>query len=832
MVKLPVSYGLDVRGGVRVNYRMDTAKLTNDQKADLPRLQSNLVRILERRADTGLGVTESVVQRKGEDAFVIELPGYTNIEEARAMMSNTAKVIVYWAKTVATDKRPNRRYQKDPTPATVKGVEYEAFVRTSDATKRILPGTPEYKEMLDSWEPILEGDDVADAHVEIIGENLAKPSFNFSPAGAAKLSAFTRKYMNQRENIAFVLDGRVLNIAFVKDGEVLSDQCQVDGRFPTKYVQTLTDQVKSGSLPVDLIELSSEKVDPTIGSHALPMMERAGIVSLVIVCVLLIIYYAWAGVLATLAMVLYGLFTIAFMKTFSATFSLASIAAFILSMGMAVDANILVFERLKEELRSGKDLGRAIELAFKRALTAIIDSNICTVLTCAVLWYFGTGPVKGFASTLAIGVGISFFTAFIVTRTLMQTGLALGIGRDPKWYGAKKGWYKGSQDEAGSPTEGDKQPKLLNIVAKSNLYFIVSALLIVPGFIAVAMGGIKTNVEFQGGYEGTYNLASGATMESIKSGLEKAGFAGSNVKLAEGATGKIVYITVPPRGDMSVSDPNANKRIADAAGLSTEGSSIKAVGPTIQKETVQNAINGVVLASLIIAVYLAIRFGLSVGGFKSGFKFGASAVIALVHDVLFVIGSAGIVGLILHWEISALFITAMLTVIGFSVHDTIIIFDRIRENLRKPHAGETFEHLCDHSVTQSVARSINTSMSAVIPLGILIAIGTPTPELKFMCLSMLLGISIGAYSSIFNATPILYLWNKAVMKRKGEEAGLMAESARENKLRAQLATAAAAAAAAAPGGAQATAPASGAYGQVKRRSSAIDQAKSVVDDDE
>jgi len=563
-------------------------------------------------------------------------------------------------------------------------------------------------------------------------------------------------------------------------------------------------------------------------------MERAGVISLIIVCVLLILYYRWPGVIATFAMGLYALFTLAFMNGVGATFSLAAIAAFILSTGMAVDANILVFERLKEELRDGKVLGRAINVAFHRALTAIIDSNICTVLTCAVLWFFGTGPVKGFASTLAIGVILSFFTAFVVTRALMQGTMALGLGRNPKWYTAGAGWFKeGQSEETEEEYRGEKKGKLLNIVGRSKFYFLLSGLLIIPGFVFIALGGIKTNVEFQGGFEGTFLVPAGMDQNTIRTGLEEHGFRGSNVKMAEAGGHKVAYVTVPPIKGMTVNDPKAKQQIADAAGLSLENSSFTAIGPTVQKETVQNAIYGVVFASLLIMVYLGFRFGIAVGGIKSGFKFGASAVIALVHDVAFVIGTAGIVGYFLHWEISSLFITAVLTVIGFSVHDTIIIFDRVRENLKKQHKGETFEHLCDHSVTQSVARSINTSMSAIIPLAVLIAIGTPTPELKFMCLSMLLGIAIGAYSSIFNATPILYLWNKQVMKSKGESAGLMAEAAQEMKVKAQLAAAAAAGMApGAPAPTTAGPTPGGAYGQVKRRSTAVEQSKQVIDEDD
>ena len=831
MVKKPVSYGLDVRGGARLTYRMEVEKLTTEQRKNISQLQSNEVEILSKRAGGILGATDVSISKKGDDSLIIELPGMTDLTKATEVLSSTAKVIVYWAKNVSTELYPSRRYSQageKKVPYNKQGdtVSYVTFARTVDSAKVIEPDDPAYAEIVAGWEPILEGDEVADAQIQVVG-NAYRPEFQFSPAGAAKLQAWSKKYYNKREKIAFVLDGKVLNIAPVKEGTVLSDNAFIDGTFPPEYVKSLTELVKAGSLPVGLVLLSSETVDPTIGKSALSQMEMAGGISLGVVCLALIVYYAFPGIIATLAMGLYGLFTLAFLNVINATFSLAAIAAFILSMGMAIDANILVFERLKEELRSGKPLDRAVNLAFKRALTAIVDSNICTVLTCMVLYIFGTGAVKGFASTLAVGVAISFFTAFVVTRTLLQSAIKMGMGKDNKAYGLNTGWFKHHQEEH----QGER---LLNIVAKSNAYFGLSGLLIVPGIVFMLMGGMKFNVEFQGGFEASYLNPNNVSADTIRKGVESAGYGEPNVKTAEAGGKKIVYVTIKANKSMQVGDVTIKQKIADAAGLPVENSSFTAIGPTIQKETVENAIKGVIFSSLLIMFYLGIRFGISVGGLKNGVKFGASAVIALVHDVLFVIGAAAIVGFFMHWEISALFITAMLTVIGFSVHDTIIIFDRVRENLMRQSKGETFEHLCDKSVSQSVARSINTSFSALIPLVFLIAIGTPTPDLKFMCVSMFLGIAIGGYSSIFNATPILYLWNKMVMKKHGEQAGLMAEAAREIKLRAQMASAGPTpATAAGPAAGPAQGPTTGsAYGQIKRRSSVVDQSKQVLDDDD
>ncbi len=802
----PVSYGLDVVGGVRFTYQMDTSKLTAEQRQQIPEMQTKMLRILSNRASGAVGVAEPSISAKGVDQFVIELPGFTNQEEARSILSNTAKVIVYWARNVSTERRESRRYSEAGS-VEVAGVEYVAFSNRSG--KKLEPGMPEYAEMIEGWEVILEGEDVAGATPLILGPDTARPTFTFSDDGARKLEAWTRRYTNQREKIAFVLDNKVLNIAPLADGAILTTNAEIQGSFPAKYVQQLTELIRAGSLPVPLIELESQKVDPTIGSEALSQMVRAGAISLGIIAAFLIVYYGFAGIIAALAMVLYGLFTLSVLNGIGATFSLAAIAAFILSAGMAVDANILVFERLKEEIRAGRELMKAIDISFKRAFSAIIDSNIATVLTCGVLFWFGTGPVKGFASTLAIGVIVSFFTAFIVTRAIITGLLGIGIGHNTKWYGLNRNWF-------GEHLEHKAGEKPLNIVGRSKFYFAISAILILPGLIAVAAGGIKPNVEFQGGLEASYLLPQGKTAAEIREGLEKAGVRGPNVKFAESEKGRIVYVTIPPTEGFTKSDPETKQRVGQAIGITTPPLSFSAVGPTIQRETVTNAINAVLVASGLILLYLAVRFGVAVGGFKNGIKFGISAVIALLHDVLFVIGTAGIVGILLGWEISGLFITALLTVIGFSVHDTIIIFDRIRENLRKPNQGETFAHLCDKSVSQSIARSINTSMTAVVPLILLIAIGTPTPELKFMCLSMLLGISIGAFSSIFNATPILYLWNQGTIRRQGEQAGLLAEAQRELKLRAQMATAEAAGLV--PGAVEA--PTAAGYGQIKRRSSA------------
>ncbi|HTQ09366.1 MAG TPA: protein translocase subunit SecF [Fimbriimonadaceae bacterium] len=535
-----------------------------------------------------------------------------------------------------------------------------------------------------------------------------------------------------------------------------------------------------------------------------------------------------------------------------------------------------------------------------------------------VLVTFGAGPVKGFATTLIIGVIISLFTAVMVTRSLLVFFADSGFATNPKWYAVERNWFKKYEARA------DTAP--LQVVEKGKKWFLISGATIVVFFAFI--NGFRFNVEFRGGYEASYGVA-GQTLRNTAyaANLEKAGLKGSNVQFAtykpqpltltftdpskiagdtpdakiatisnafrpsdtkpedwhltplsssvsptqievayslsdlgvktvDAARAKLssaglgvyqytfkpdvvqnlVYLTVPPNDQIKafidpktgvLNQAKAASFLADKAGLTNETPrSFTSIGPVIQKEMITNAIWAVVLSSSLIILYLAFRFGFSLGGFVPGLRFGTSAIIALVHDILVVVGSAAFVGFFLGWEISALFITAMLTVIGFSVHDTVVIFDRIRENLRRPEKGHDLGFVMDRSITQSFARSLNTSMTVIVTLAILIAFGTATPELKFFCVAMLVGIASGTYSSIYNASPILYLWDKAVT-RKDPKKGLVG-LALEEQAKARLMHTAVRTSTAPQVQSQDTGRS---YGQVRRRASAQQKGHVELDDE-
>lgn len=811
----PFTLGLDVKGGTRVTLEMDTSQLAPG--TSLAAVQEQVATTIEGRATGGLGVAEPIIQKKGDRELIVELPGMKDIDKALATLSTTARIEWYHATNLVTEKAAFRPY----TDEKGEGDTPVVWFRKRGDDKDIKPGDPEYARIIKDWKLILSGNEIADAQpVQMTAAGGYIPSLKLNREGARKMEKWSRENTYRQEKIAAVLDGVVLNVSPLKEGAIISDQAVIEGQFETEYVKNLCSLIRSGSLPVSLKITSSSVLDPTVGQFALNQILAMGALAFVLIGIFLLLYYVFPGFVALLALFLYVLFTLTALKWAGATFSLAAIAGFVLSVGMAVDANILVFERFKEEMRGDRPLMRAIELGFNRALPAIIDSNACTILTSLVLVNLGTGPVKGFAVTLIIGVFISLFTAIVVTRSLLVFLVGSGIGANPKLYGLDRSWF-------GEKFEREANVKPFKVVEKSKLYFAISGLTIVPGLIFLAMGGLKKNVEFTGGYEGTY-VAKNRTSADIMKSLETAGIRGANIKFQTANDERLASITVPEVASLGSNEAQLRANLAKAAGFAeSDLRAFSTVSATIRDETIKNAVLGVILSSGLIVLWLAIRFGFALGGFVIGLRFAMSVILALIHDVLIVIGLAAIMGALAGWEISALFISAMLTVIGFSTHDTIVIFDRIRENLRKPLPGEDIAHLVNRSITQSFARSINTSGTVILTLALLIIWGSATPELKLFNAAMLVGILSGTYSSIFNAAPILYLWDRMVLRRKGEEHALigMAKAATSRVRLTQTAVPAAAGTTpSAP-----TAPAG--YGQTRRRARDTQRGVQSIDDD-
>lgn len=737
IVKLPSKQGLDLAGGVRVVLQAQTDKMPAGKKWDEKSLAS-IISIIRRRVDN-LGVSEPLIQPKGTDQVIVELPNIKNKDQAIAALQSTARMEFRHLQNVKTKRHPAARYQmsveKDDNGNDV-------YTFTDSAGNKV----PTAQVIAES-KLILSGDEIQTNSRGNIDQSSGGHvvELEFTDTGKEKFAEFTRR--NQGEYLAIVLEDRILSAPTI-DEPILDGKAIIRGNFTADEAQKLADNINSGALPVPLDVIQSQSVEPTLGQGSITKSVQAGIVGLVLVMLFMVVYYLLPGLIADIALVIYALLTLALFKVISVTMTLPGIAAYILSIGMAVDANILIFERLKEELRSGKTLKAAIDAGFSRAFTSIFDSNMCTAITASILWYYGTGPIRGFAVILLLGVVVSMFTAITATRTILYLLVDTGVATHPALFGLRRQWVTG------------KSGRQMNIVGKMWLWFTLSALILVPGMYFFATGGLHKGIDFTGGSMMQVEFRQTADSAAIGTSLKNIGLTDSIIQKSS---------TDPNLAFIRTKVISSEKAAEVKAALTSMGGTIQSedrVGATISKELEQNALMAVLFASLAIILYLSVRF--AIGGIAQGFRFGMCAILATLHDVGVIIGVFAILGHFLNWEIDSLFVTAVLTIIGFSTHDTIVIFDRIRENLRHKGKNEDFDGLVNRSILQSFARSINTSLTVIITLTALLCLGAH--NIRQFVAALLIGVVSGTYSSIFNASQLLVLWNRIVGGRQAAAA--------------------------------------------------------------
>lgn len=782
----PVRRGLDVQGGLRMTLRAEIEKLSpEERKLWTPERMRTVVDILTRRIDS-LGVIEPTIYQKGETEIVIELPGFTDEQEARDLLQTTARLEFRYLRDVRTEKQPLGRYE-----IIVDRQGDDEVVKFRDLTspdgKVLEPGTPEYQKLIESSPLIVTGDELEGA--DVVNQSFSpEVSLIFNREGQDKFARASSLYL--KEHIAILLDNKIISAPVIRSPNLREPVIQ--GNFTLKEAARLRDLLNAGALPVSLSLESINRVEAILGAQAWERIIQAGIIGFVAIAVFMALYYLLPGIISVIALGLYVLFATAVFKSLDVTFSLPAIAGIILSIGMAIDANILIFERLKEELRLGKTLLAGLDAAFKRAFPAIFDSNLSTIIICLILYSFGTGPVQGFATTLGTGVAISFFTAIFCTRAMLYTLVGLGVHPSERLFGLRRQFGQTVGEQLGVSKDR------FDFVNKRGLYYAISGVAIVIGLVFwFALGGLKPGIDFAGGSELVLQRpTAGATqptteappaateqgegtpqattdtpenqpqpspatptvqpepiqtnLAQVLSLLRQAGFEKVGALFAEGNRQLIVHV--------ADADADSQQKIVDA--LKPLGElqviSFASISPRVREETIQRAITAVLLALGAILLYVAIRF--SIEGGWSGFKFGIAATLALAHDVLIMVGGAAMLGYLLGWEINALFVTALLTLVGFSINDTIVVYDRVRENLRQRARGETFATIVNRSLNQTLARSINTSLTLLIVLVALAVWGAVTQDLRFFYVAMIIGVIAGTYSSVFVASQLMVSW--------------------------------------------------------------------------
>src|SRR4051794_19257537 len=582
-------------------------------------------------------------------------------------------------------------------------------------------------------------------------------TFNFTDKGRKAFQAITRRVAQRgvdnalggdpvqtSQHFAIALDNELVSAPYINwkenpDGIDGSTGAQISGSFTIQSAQDLATILKIGALPLKLSEVSRSQVSATLGKQALDQGLKAGIAGFIIVALFLIAYYRVLGVIATLALCIYALYFYALVKLIPITLTLPGIAGLILTLGVAADANIVVFERVKEEVRAGRSVGTAIVTGYRKGLTAIIDANIVTFLVAFILFIIATAGVQGFAFTLGLGVIVSLFTAVLATQAILYSlrGTRLLASRAALGAGEQK-----------------SDRFRIDYMGRAKWFFSFSGCILLICALAMSSKGINFGIDFEGGTRITAPLERSATVNQVRHAVAPLGLAEAKIQtLQNRELGQhVVQIStkeLPKGGSNAVVE-----KLRSSFGTA-DRANIEEIGPSFGQTVAKSAIYAIVASLLIISIYIALRFE---------WKFAVPVLIALMHDILIVAGVYALVGR----EVTTSTVAALLTILGYSLYDTIIVFDRVRENIpRMPSAA--FSQIVNRSLSEVIVRSIATSFCTLLPVLALMLFGGQT--LRDFAFALLIGIASGTYSSISIATPVPQHW-------KEREPGFRARHAR------------------------------------------------------
>lgn len=569
---------------------------------------------------------------------------------------------------------------------------------------------------------ILTGDQVASAKAGIQEKNGQKSyvvNLTFTEEGTQTFADATAKNIGKR--IGIIYDGSLVSYPTVNSA-ITGGECYIDGMQDYDEAENLAATIRIGSLSLELEELRSNVVGAKLGQEAIATSLKAGAIGFGIVAVFMIAVYLVPGLASVLALCLYVALELVLLSAFEITLTLPGIAGIILSIGMAVDANVIIFTRIKEEIGVGKTVKSAIKTGFSKALSAIIDGNVTTLIAALVLFWRGSGTVKGFASTLALGIVLSMFTALFVTKAILNALYNLGLD-DPKFYGISK------------------EKKAINFLGKKNLCFIISCVVIVAGWVMMGVhgaggdGALNYSMEFKGGTSTNVTFNEDMSLEDISSKVvpvvtQVTGDAEVQTQKVTG-TNEVIIKTKT----LSVDQRQAlNDALVENFGVEEDKITAESISGAVSNEMKRDAIEAVIIATICMLIYIWFRF--------KDIRFATSAVLALLHDVLVVLTFYAVA----RWSVGSTFIACMLTIVGYSINATIVIFDRIRENLKVKTNKQSLAELVNLSITQTFTRSINTSLTTVVMVIVLFIMGVSS--VREFALPLIVGIVCGTYSSV------------------------------------------------------------------------------------
>ena len=805
--------GLDLQGGVQLVYE---GKPTRQQPTVTQDALERALDIMRERVDS-LGVAEPELQRSGANQIDVSLPGVQNANRAERQVGTTAQLYFYdWEPNILDEDCRASPDQVDGGQQAIPGL-YEAVRRASacepdvdrnntadgaqfyafDETSKqpLNQGLAEESERdlrqdledagqladaeilevpegivvvrdedrrpvdqrrgeVDNWwvlkdEPVLSGSDIRNPEQNFEDGSGGPPNvtFEFSDRGRRAFAETTRAIAQRgadnaalngglqnpiaaSHKFAIRLDNELISTPYINfrenpDGIDGETGAQISGIGNITEAQDLARLLKIGALPLRLELISRSQVSATLGQRALDEGLVAGLAGFAIVAGFLLAFYRVLGVIAVGALFVYALYFYALIKLIPVTLTLPGIAGLILTIGVAADANIVIFERVKEEYRRGRSVGTAIAQGYKKGLSTIVDANIVTLLVAFILFILATAGVKGFAFVLGIGTIVSLFTAVLATQAILLSLRGTRVLQKPSALGAGK----------------PRKPITFDFMGASRWFFSASGLILLIGAIGIAANGLNFGIDFESGTRITAALERSATVEQVRGAISPAGFEGAKIQTVDNE--ELGPNVVQIAAESSGRTPQVTQALEDTFGVNGDPE-VSEIGPTFGQSVANSALIAIIASLTVISIYITLRFE---------WKYAVPVLIALVHDILITAGIYAFTGL----EVTTATVAALLTILGFSLYDTIIVFDRIRENVpRMPSAA--FSQIVNRSMSEVIVRSLATSFCTILPVLALFLFGGET--LQEFAFALVLGTLSGTYSSVFIAGPVLTHWKE------------------------------------------------------------------------
>ena len=700
-----IHLGLDLAGGVSITYQAVGEETPSSEDMD------DTVYKLQQRVE-GYS-TEAQVYKEGTDRISIEIPG---LSDANAVLEELGK--------------PGSLYfinHLDPSGAE----NYDAY---GNLTRSI-------DDMIADGSVVLTGTNVVESRAGAIKNDMGNTEYvvelTLDEEGTKRFAEATTVAAKTQDTIMIYYDGKPASIPVVKSA-ITGGMAQISGQKTAEEAEQLASTIRIGGLKIELEELRSNVVGAQLGTEAISRSLKAGIIGFVIIVVFMCAVYLIPGLASSIALILYCLITIFCLDFFDMTLTLPGIAGIVLSIGMAVDANVITFARIREEIAADKSVRSAIDEGYKKALSAIIDGNVTTLIAALVLGVIGTGSIKGFAQTLALGIVVSMFTALFVTKLILKSFYALGIHHE-KWYGKAK------------------KTKEFDFLSRKNLFIIISVGIVIVGIITMivnsAMGkhALNFSLEFLGGTSTNVTFNEDMPLADIDSkvvpSIEKiTGDANVQVQKVSGSN-EVIFKT----RTLDVTEREAfNDMMEKEFSVDADKIVAETISSTISSEMSRDAILAIIVATILMLIYIWFRF--------KDVRFGASSVICLLHDVLVVVTFYALARI----TVGSTFVACILTIVGYSINATIVIFDRIREKLSA--SKERLDVLVNEAVNQTLSRSLFTSLTTFIMVAVLYVLGVSS--VKEFALPLMIGIVCGTYSSVCLASAIWYILRIKVGAKK------------------------------------------------------------------